>query len=326
MMPVTIRGKQKLTSKTPTSFAKSQLVLFQSRKKFAFLYCLATVTGLFSLPGVLDALSSPSPDFLAVIQMTLPLPLASLLVTAGTYIMNDLVDADLDRVNGKKRPIPSRRVSKRQAQAFVALTFGVAVLLTVVAFSPISLVIITLMLAIGIAYSSPKIALMKRFVVKTASIAIFYILCAFLGMTSTYNLDFAIESPVLVVSVLFTLAIMVFISSTLNDMGDVDGDKAAGRRTIPIVLGKGNTIKLTMILAASVLAVTWAFNGVALVAGQGSPVTAITTTAIVVVVLMTLVKMRQGLQNAEFMRAQHKKLFPLQMALHPSLIAGIVML
>lgn len=326
MMPVTIRGKQKLTSKTPTSFAKSQLVLFQSRKKFAFLYCLATVTGLFSLPGVLDALSSPSPDFLAVIQMTLPLPLASLLVTAGTYIMNDLVDADLDRVNGKKRPIPSGRVSKRQAQAFVALTFGVAVLLTVVAFSPISLVIITLMLAIGIAYSSPKIALMKRFVVKTASIAIFYILCALLGMTSTYNLDFAIESPVLVVSVLFTLAIMVFISSTLNDMGDVDGDKAAGRRTIPIVLGKGNTIKLTMILAASVLAVTWAFNGVALVAGQGSPVTAITTTAIVVVVLMTLVKMRQGLQNAEFMRAQHKKLFPLQMALHPSLIAGIVML
>lgn len=258
--------------------------------------------------------------------MTLPLPLASLLVTAGTYIMNDLVDADLDRVNGKKRPIPSGRVSKRQAQAFVALTFGVAVLLTVVAFSPISLVIITLMLAIGIAYSSPKIALMKRFVVKTASIAIFYILCAFLGMTSTYNLDLAIESPVLVVSVLFTLAIMVFISSTLNDMGDVDGDKAAGRRTIPIVLGKGNAIKLTMILAASVLAVTWAFNGVALVAGQGSPVTAITTTAIVVIVLMTLAKMRQGLQNAEFMRAQHKKLFPLQMALHPSLIAGIVML
>jgi geranylgeranylglycerol-phosphate geranylgeranyltransferase len=327
MMSLTIRGKhERKTTSASVSFARSQLVLFQSRKKFAFLYCLATVTGLFCIPGVFAALSSPNPDFLAIVQMTLPLPVASLLITAGTYIMNDLVDADLDRANGKKRPIPSGLVSKRQAWMFVALAFGAAVLLATITFSPISMIIVTLMLAIGITYSSPKIALMKRFVIKTVSIAVFYILCAFLGITSAYNLDLAMESPVLVAGVLLTLALMVFISSTLNDMGDVDGDRAAGRRTIPIVIGKENTIKLAIVLAASVLALTWAFCGAALITGQGSPVTAVTTTAIAAVVLMTLTRMRQGLQNAEFMRAQHKKLFPLQMALHPSLIAGVVML
>jgi hypothetical protein len=36
--------------------------------------------------------------------------------------------------------------------------------------------------------------------------------------------------------------------------------------------------------------------------------------------------MRKGFQNIEFMRSQHKKLFPLQMAMHPSLIAGVLML
>jgi len=327
MMSLAIRGKQEQKiDQTPVSFARSQLVLFQSRKKFAFLYCLATVTGLFCLPGVFGALSSPSPNFLAIIQMTLPLPLASLLVTAGTYIMNDLVDADLDRANGKKRPIPSGRVSKRQARVFVALAFGAAVLLTMATFSPISVAIVALMLVIGTTYSLPPIALMKRFIVKTASIAVFYILCALLGMTSAYNFDFAMDSPALVASVLLTLALMVFISSTLNDMGDVDGDKAAGRRTIPIVIGNQSTIKLTMILAAGVLAVTWAFYGISLITGQSSPVTAVTTTVIASIVLMTLTRMRKGFQNAELVRSQHKKLFPLQMTIHPSLITGVVML
>src|SRR6185503_20177505 len=96
MMPSAIRGKQKqTTSEARISFAQSQLILFQSRKKFAFLYCLATITGLFCIPGVIDVLSSPNPDIIAILAMTLPLPLSSLLVTAGTYIMNDLVDADL---------------------------------------------------------------------------------------------------------------------------------------------------------------------------------------------------------------------------------------
>lgn len=326
MMSLTIRGKQKQNIKTPSSFAKSQLILFQSRKKFAFLYCLATVTGLFCVPGVIGELSSPNPDFLIVVQMTLPLPLASLLVTLGTYIMNDLVDADLDRTNGKKRPIPSGLVSRNQAWTFVALTFGIAVLLTVITFRPISLLILGLMLAIGITYSAPRIALMKRFIIKTASIAVFYILCALLGITSAYNLDLALQSPALVAGMLLTLALMVFISSTLNDMGDMDGDKTTGRRTIPIVIGKDSTIKLTMILAVGVLAATWAFYGVALATGQASLITAVTTTAIALVILMTLGKMRQEIGDTEFMRMHHKKLFPLQMAVHPSLIVGIVML
>lgn len=328
-MSVTTQGKQKPTKTIAyerISFARSQLVLFQSRKKFALLYCLATMTGLFCLPGVFGALSSPNPNLLVILQVTLPLPLASLLVTAGTYIMNDLVDADLDRANGKKRPIPSGLVSKRQAWLFVAGAFATATLLTVLTLSPVSIVILTLMLAIGISYSLPPVALMKRFVVKTASIAIFYLLCALLGMTSTYNFELAVDNPILVTGVLLTLALMVFISSTLNDMGDVDGDKAAGRRTIPIVLGKENTVKLTMALAVGVLAMTWAFYIAALVAGHSSPLAAVSTTVIASIVLFTLGRIRRGLRDAEFMRSQHKKLFPLQMTMHPCLISGVLVL
>ena len=34
------------------------------------------------------------------------------------------------------------------------------------------------------------------------------------------------------------LALMVFVTSPLNDLGDIEGDKASGRRTIPIVIGR----------------------------------------------------------------------------------------
>src|SRR3989442_5098065 len=120
------KGRQINEARKPVSFAKAELVLFQSCKKFAFLYGLATVTGLFCLPGVFGALSSQNPDLLNILQITLPLPLATLLVTVGTYILNDLVDADLDKANGKKRPIPSALVSKTQAWKFVVLTVRTA--------------------------------------------------------------------------------------------------------------------------------------------------------------------------------------------------------
>jgi geranylgeranylglycerol-phosphate geranylgeranyltransferase len=37
------------------------------------------------------------------------------------------------------------------------------------------------------------------------------------------------------------LALMAFVTSPLNDLGDMKGDREAGGRTIPIVLGKKNT-------------------------------------------------------------------------------------
>ena len=49
------------------------------------------------------------------------------------------------------------------------------------------------------------------------------------------------------------LAMMVFVTSPLNDLGDIKGDKKAGRRTIPIVLGKENTIRLSMLITLDIV-------------------------------------------------------------------------
>ena len=48
------------------------------------------------------------------------------------------------------------------------------------------------------------------------------------------------------------LALMVFVTPPRNDLGDIKGDKKAGRRTIPIVLGKENTIPLSMLITLGI--------------------------------------------------------------------------
>jgi geranylgeranylglycerol-phosphate geranylgeranyltransferase len=320
MMSFTSNGNQQEVRSKQTSFAKSQWVLFQSRKKWGILYSLATVTGLFFMPGVLNAVGSEA-GMLAIFLKALPLPAISFLITVGMFVLNDLVDADLDRANGKNRPIPSGLVSKRQAGIFIISTNVVALLLSVITFNPISILTVALMLAIGIMYSAPKIALMKRFVAKTVTIAIYYCLCAMLGITS-YGLDLVLDNPVILIHTLSMLAIMIFISSTLNDLGDVDGDRAAGRRTVPIVIGKDNTIKLSMILAICMLPVTWTLYGLAAEGDHGIIVTAVLSSLFAVIVASKMAAMRRGLQDMKSMRKHHKKLFPLNLVLQLNLVVG----
>src|SRR5918995_2234932 len=104
---------------------RSQVILFSSRKKWGLLFALATISGMFCLPASADQIRNEKAAFFdnrVSLLISLALPLSTLLIITGMYILNDLFDADLDRKNGKiNRPIPSGRVSKRQAVVFVVV-------------------------------------------------------------------------------------------------------------------------------------------------------------------------------------------------------------
>ena len=298
----------------------SQLVLFNSRKKWGMLYSLATVAGLFCVPGVLGPMTE---DFsFNLIQRAVPLPLISLLIATGMYILNDLVDSDLDRANGKKRPIPSGQVSKRQAWIFVFSTNGAAALLSVATLNAASMMILVPMLAIGIMYSAPRVALMNRFLIKTSAIATFYALCALLGITSSYGIDLFIDQPFVPLYSMVLLAIMIFVSSTLNDLGDMSGDKAAGRRTVPIVLGTPATIRLLTCMVASMIVIS-------LISIEHTGSVAVAFVAVfAMLVIWRLRKLGKVLEkmDANEIRTQHKKIFPLHMVLQLLLAASAIIL
>lgn len=289
--------------------------------KWGIVYALATVTGLFLVPGTIDSMLAET-NAATLVQRIVPLPLISLLITTGMFLLNDLLDVELDRANGKKRPLPSGQVTKRQAWIFITWTNVLAVVLSVVTANFASMILVVPMLAIGIMYSAPKIALDDRFLIKTVVIALYYMLCAALGATTAYSLGLVVSSPVVFIHAAFMLGAMRFISSVLNDTGDVDGDKAAGRRTIPIVIGRENTIKMGIMMVAGMAGISWtmyALDGVGIV-------TASFSSAFAALMIVRLSKTIKGAKDKDFIRKQHKRLLPFDLMLLSGLPIGVLVM
>lgn len=325
---VTRRGRQGIQDNTKAravaSFLCSQIILFNSRKKHGLLYSVATAAGIFCIPGILNIIGSET-DIQLLFQRIIPAPFITLMITVGMFILNDLVDADLDKVNLKNRPISSGLVSKKQAWTFIMLTNGAALGILISTLPIASAIFVMPMMLIGILYSTPKrIAFMNRFVIKNIAIALFYMLCSMLGITSSYGIELAINNPIVTIHTITMSGIMIFVGSTINDLGDIKGDKAAGRRTIPIVLGGENTIRVLIILLVSMPVISWILY-VTFVEQDSVSTMVITPVAVTVVASFALLRManiQKVFEDMKLMREQHKKWFPLYMVLQSGMVVG----
>jgi geranylgeranylglycerol-phosphate geranylgeranyltransferase len=254
---------------------RPQVILFNSRKKWGLLFALATISGMLCLPAAVDQIQNGKAAFFdnsVNLLINLALPLSTFLIITGMYILNDLFDADFDRINGKiNRPIPSGRVSKRQGVVFVVLMNVIGLSVPIFANNTIGFVLASTIALIGIMYSLPKISLKDRFVIKTCAIAIAMACSLLLGASMYLDQDFGGEILGTIGWIGFQgegqflyqifagamLALMVLVTSPLNDLGDIKGDRVAGRKTIPIVLGKKNTVWLSMFITIGIAASSW---------------------------------------------------------------------
>jgi geranylgeranylglycerol-phosphate geranylgeranyltransferase len=256
---------------------RSQVLLFNSRKKWGLLFAVATISGMFCVLSSLDQIQSHiigSFEDSVAFLISLLVPISTLLIITGMYVLNDLFDADLDRINGKtNRPIPSGKVSKGHALLFVVLTNVIGLCVPVFTYNLFGIVLALMIALIGILYSLPKVSLKDKFIIKTCAIAI-AMACSLLLGTSIYLLEdlgtdignafrwISAQAVGLILYPAFAaviLAMMVFVTSPLNDLGDIKGDKVAGRRTIPIVIGKENTVRLSLLITIGIAFSSWIF-------------------------------------------------------------------
>lgn len=163
----------------------------------------------------------------------------------ATYLYNDLTDYNVDEVNNRHNA-SSKRSSYLQTLYHTIGFFAVSVLL---AFSInvqtgfISLGFLTL----AILYSHPKTHLKDRFVWKTVTTAAGGSLAAFMGCFASDNFSYlGIISSLISFMFWFTLG-------PLGDVSDINGDKANGRRTFPIVLGINNTFRIMHFVVISIM-------------------------------------------------------------------------
>jgi 4-hydroxybenzoate polyprenyltransferase len=116
--------------------------------------------------------------------------------------------------------------------------------------------------------------------------------------------------------------IMIFVGSIVNDLGDTKGDKAAGRRTIPIVLGGENTIKMLIILLGSMPAISWILYGVFVEHDTRSIITPIAVTIVASLALLRMTIIERVFEDMKLIREQHKKWFPLYMFLQSGIVVA----
>jgi chlorophyll synthase len=193
------------------------------------------------------------------------------LVCATSQAVNDWFDRHVDAINEPNRPIPSGRVPGAWA-LYIAVVWSGLSLLWAAAIGPWVLAATVLGLALGWAYSAPPFRL-------KASGWSGPLACAFAYEGLTWFTGAAVivgglpSTPALIVAALYSLG--AFGIMTLNDFKAVEGDRATGLRSLPVVLGVDRAARLACLsmllpqLAVVALLVLWDRPWHALAVGLG---------------------------------------------------------
>lgn|GEM_PF-913793 len=159
---------------------------------------------------------------------------SNLLSICGIYTLNDIYDISEDKINAPYRPLPSGLVTVKEAYILVLFYFLLSLVLSSLV-GPLTLFLNILLCSLGIAYSVPPIRL-KRTIFSYAVVGSGFFLSTLMG--STVALPTAKATY---------LAVIIFIMVTgllpIKDFETMEGDKVAGIRTLPLLIGRRRTAK-----------------------------------------------------------------------------------
>lgn len=189
--------------------------------------------------------------FLLTFKQTSSLPLLVvpfviyLIALFGFNVINQVFDVKMDALTKPSRPIPSKKVTIKEATLFAELLFGVSLIL---AFFSQLLLPLGLFLIATLLYSHPKIFL-RRYLLATPIFGlIFYAVIPFIFVSS--YLDIKIN--------FFTMAffsLLIAGVSSLKDMEDVFAEKKFGLKSIPGLFGNYATTQLSIFSLLSTITV-----------------------------------------------------------------------
>ncbi|MFG2905903.1 UbiA family prenyltransferase [Kitasatospora sp. NPDC048286] len=173
--------------------------------------------------------------------------LAMTCAVMAAYLLNGVMDIAEDRANGSRRPIARGALRLRTAAAGVRFLSGAALVLSV--FVPGEFWFIVLSLFLGYAYSVPPLAAKRRTATSAAAVIAMGASSYLAGAVSAGGGGIS-EGPLLFCGLLALW--MGFVGAVTKDLGDIAGDREAGRRTIAVVYGE-RTARLFAAVSAIVL-------------------------------------------------------------------------
>ena len=190
---------------------------------------------------------------------TISVFLATLLVyfMAGAgNVINDVFDHKIDAVNKPDRPIPSGRISLKNAKIYAGTLYIISAVISLIISYLINnylfFVIIICSAVIIYAYSRYFKALpLVGNIVVGGMIGFCFVVGGFILLCNTKDRDIFKVS----VYVGFLAAVANVARELVKDMEDVQGDQLGGARTFPILYGKKASSIITILLLAVTVAV-----------------------------------------------------------------------
>lgn len=193
-------------------------------------------------------------------HFSLPIFLGTLLVflMAGAGdVINDVFDYKIDAVNRPDRPIPSGKISLKNARIYAGILYTISIILSLI----ISYLINNFLFFVMIVCSAVIIYAYSRFfkamplvgnIIVGCMIGFCFVIGGFILLCTTKDWN------IFKVSVYIGLlaAVVNVADELIRDMEDVRGDQLGGARTFPVIYGK----KPSSIIAIFFLAVTVAVH------------------------------------------------------------------
>jgi len=191
--------------------------------------------------------------------------IAVFLATGGGNVINDYFDHKIDAINKPERPIPSGRISLKNAHTYAFLLFIIAVILGILIsylidnFIPALIVVLSSLLMYYYAHTLKKQTLIGNIVVSLLT-GLCFIFAGLIIGTDINSFEIVIISAYLG----FFAFLMTMAREITKDMEDVDGDKIEGAKTFPIKYGlkKSSYLASILVILACILSPILYLNGI----------------------------------------------------------------
>jgi 4-hydroxybenzoate polyprenyltransferase len=162
-------------------------------------------------------------------------------IATFVYLLNDAMDADMDKINSIKsgRPIPSGIATKYQALqlSIIGGIVGISIALTM---NVLVLVIALSYITLGFMYSVPPFSLKKRFLMKETTLMIGLFLATGIGALTSGSM----QPSLLYLTAYFAIFVMTLMP-TFYDALDAEEDKRYGCKTLAILLNQSRRLALS---------------------------------------------------------------------------------
>ncbi len=206
----------------------------------------------FEGKGILDAL-----NFIFADTYLISFIATSVLGAAGSYVINDIYDLEIDKINRPERILPSGLLNLNEAKYLYSALVTLS-LLSACAIYYHTQIFAFIVIALGLNFS---FWLYAKYLKSTVILGNFFVSVSSIFMIPIMTFATILKSGSqfnqyqIIFTIVFSLfAFFVSMARELvKDWQDMEGDEKHNTRTFPIVYGENKTILLTLIFLFSIV-------------------------------------------------------------------------